>query len=107
MAAIANGEDTFDAIKKIISKGTLEDEDVYLLLLAGLSDLNDKITRKRQADTRADDKRDAEQKIINGKVDKMWFVYKVNIAILIFFASAVGTLLFSLLTDKITVVATG
>jgi len=107
MAAMTNGEDTFDAIKEIVRKGKLGEEDVNLLLLAGLSDLNDKIDDNKRADEKADKTRDSKQEIVNNKVDKMWLVYKINIGVLIFFASAVGTLLFSLLTDKITIVATG
>ena len=93
---MANGADTFDVIKDILDKDVLDDSDAHRLLLAGITDLNEKL-----------DTREKEQKKYNEKTDKMWSIYKVNVGILMFLGSSFGGLVWGLITGAVTIHLTG
>jgi hypothetical protein len=92
---MANG-DTFDVIKDILGKDTLDDIDAHRLLLAGISDLKELI------ETKEDERREREkaQKKINDKVSTMYPVYQINIWMLAVFGVSLIGLIVSLITGQ-------
>jgi len=104
---MTNGTGTFSAIKNILEKDTLADNDARRLLLAAILDINNKFVTWQDNNKKEKDIRDKKQDLINKKVERMWYLYGINVAILVFFATAVGRLMWSLFTGEISITYIG
>ena len=98
---MANG--TFATIENILDNDTLIDSDAHRLLLAAILDINNKFDEWKLEDKKLQDSKDKKQDIINRKVEKMWYLYGVNIAVFVFFAAAFGRLVWSLITGEVNI----
>lgn len=106
---MAASKSTFETIREMVSSGNIDQSNVDLLILAGMSDIKDELDNFmddiNKNFVKKDDEKEKEQKEINEKVDKMWGLYSAQLWVAAIVGANIIALIWALITDKITILA--